>query len=302
MLNAVDVEAYPALLLTRDEGTVDTEFCALQFNHMIVYVPIAQGKALWVDPTAKECKLGHLPWRDEDVEAWVLRPDKGEFIRTPASDLATNGTRRILDGEINVQGDLEGKTVITYTGERERFQREFLKHMQPTEQKEFWEKYLGGRCPGAVLREFTMTGLDRIDDTLRVFLKFSVLGYAQQAETMLLFSPLILVKTTPPDWASTENRVHPIVLDYKEAIFDSVNLRLPVQSLDAKTIPNGRTDTGVFASFRTQYGRTPEGLACVRELCYRDLRIGPGSYPGVKTFFSGVSREEKELVCLSKKK
>jgi hypothetical protein len=78
------IESYPALVLTRDEGVVDSDFPSSRFNHVIT-VAIAGGDTVWMDPTCRSCPLGVLPWTDQYTKALLVTDSGGILLPTPRS-------------------------------------------------------------------------------------------------------------------------------------------------------------------------------------------------------------------------
>jgi transglutaminase-like putative cysteine protease len=84
MLRRRGIEAYPALVRTRDYAPIDPQLVVPLFNHMIVYVESDEGE-LWLDPTAAPYPLGYVPSVERDVDALVIHGKDPLWKRIPAT-------------------------------------------------------------------------------------------------------------------------------------------------------------------------------------------------------------------------
>lgn len=115
-LQEAGIRAYPALLLTRDEGKVDKDLLVPRFNHMIVYIE-GGDSTWWLDPTVAPCPLGYLPHPDRGVDALVIKPDGFLWARTPETSPfgSTKSARTLIS--LSADGTLLANTVLKYEGD-----------------------------------------------------------------------------------------------------------------------------------------------------------------------------------------
>lgn len=117
LLNALGIEAHPALVNTKSNGTKPLNLISLDFNHMITYVKTTDGKEFWLDATGSSCPIGEVYSSIEGVEALVIFEDgKSKFIKLPASKCEDNKLERLIKIQINENGDLSGIARILFTG------------------------------------------------------------------------------------------------------------------------------------------------------------------------------------------
>jgi hypothetical protein len=115
-LQNAGIKAYPALLLTKDEGKIDKDLLVPRFDHMIVYVEGCDS-TWWLDPTVAPCPLGYLPYPDRGVEALVVKPDGFLWAQTPGVSPfgSTRSTRTLIS--LSPDGTMLANTVLKYEGD-----------------------------------------------------------------------------------------------------------------------------------------------------------------------------------------
>lgn len=83
--NGLGIQAWRVLL--KRGGTVEPDFPAWQFNHMMVYIPALEGfpDGLWLDPTDGATEFGDLPPGDAGSLGFVLKDNAFEFRKVALS-------------------------------------------------------------------------------------------------------------------------------------------------------------------------------------------------------------------------
>ncbi len=116
MLNAVGVEAYPALVTLGQYRRVDPLFPSHgQFTHAIAAIPDDEGY-VFVDPTQHAGGGRWLHPQVQDQHALVVRPGGAELVRTPlAPELEVR--RLTADLEVTAIGDARGQARLEIHGE-----------------------------------------------------------------------------------------------------------------------------------------------------------------------------------------
>ncbi len=114
MLRALDIAAYPALLNTPFDQRFNNAVPALNFSHMLVYVPVG-GKGLWLDTSGRTTRFPGLDWTIRDRWALVIDGKGGKLLKTPASS-ATENTGRVNIDFTFLNDRIEGHLTVTATG------------------------------------------------------------------------------------------------------------------------------------------------------------------------------------------
>jgi hypothetical protein len=118
MLHRARINAYPALILTKDKGSVDSTFPWFNFNHMITVVEHESGR-IWLDATEPLIPAGTLPWHCRNNHALVLKDEREAGLwTTPAFDSLENA---VVENTVVSVDSLSGvrayRAMYTFTGE-----------------------------------------------------------------------------------------------------------------------------------------------------------------------------------------
>ena len=90
MLRYANIEAYPVLIKTRDNGYLNPNHPRLNnFNHMILYA-ILDGDTTWIDATCQSCEIGDLPGDDENVYCLAITDTAGCLLLSSTSKAEDN--------------------------------------------------------------------------------------------------------------------------------------------------------------------------------------------------------------------
>ncbi len=108
LLNALGVEAYPALIQTPKSGRDDQAIVELFFDHMITYIPEQAGlPATWLDTTGDRSLYPGISNYLAEQNALIVKPKRGILTRLSADTL--NANRANLD--LNLRRNEQGQTV-----------------------------------------------------------------------------------------------------------------------------------------------------------------------------------------------
>jgi len=119
MLDAADIEAYPALIYADHRPPqIDENFAVNSFNHMILYVP--GDDPTWLECTSTFNTPGYLGNRSENRKVLLITPEGGKLADTPDSTPEHN----VGDAKIKVKLSDDGAATIqvrsTKTGAMQR--------------------------------------------------------------------------------------------------------------------------------------------------------------------------------------
>ena len=102
LLQAVGIEAVPALINTDLQYTLPELQVGFSFNHVVAYLP---GQGLFLDPTASQTRFGSLPWPDQDKPVVVALADGAKTLRTAATNAEANRLTSFSKWKIAADGN-----------------------------------------------------------------------------------------------------------------------------------------------------------------------------------------------------
>lgn len=238
------IEAYPVLVLTRDEGYVDSSFPSFEFNHVIVVAPLGDD-TVWMDPTCRWCPFGELPWTDEATSALLVTDTGGVLVHTPKSQASVNHTTREVRIEILPTGRLAAVGSITAVGGYARNLRAYLPHMTREEVREWMGRVVSS---GSIRFEVTeaeiVNGNDR-DAPLEIHFKAHSTTPAPIANGVRFVDPVLFGIGIGYDQTDVDGRIRPINIHYPRTVTDRVVIITDsALAVDSIKLPN---------EFQTEY-------------------------------------------------
>ncbi|NOZ57844.1 MAG: DUF3857 domain-containing protein, partial [Calditrichaeota bacterium] len=200
------------ILSTWQNGLPDTSLHSqLQFNHVIAVARGVDSTDVWMDPTEKGCPFGKLPWYDQGLPALVVsRTGDAELVTTPAEPPDSNRVVLRWDVELDTSGAATVRGLLSLRGAqaselRERFQ------LMSQDARRFWlETSLASRCSGAELVDFTVSGLDPLQDPLQIRYTFETSTFTASVQDGLVLYPGRFTGFDLPDLFRRRERKLPV--------------------------------------------------------------------------------------------
>ncbi|MCA9560956.1 MAG: DUF3857 and transglutaminase domain-containing protein, partial [Myxococcales bacterium] len=238
MLDAVGIEAHPALIRPADQGPFDTQHASPgQFSHVLLYVPDPGGD-LWLDATAGLGTLTAVPSVLRGQPALVVNGRGGELRTVPLGDPGAHTMIETVTYDLNATGGGRLRSALALKGDLAGSLRQRLRPLEPA------ARDLLLRAPGFLLgderrpAEVTIEGVDdpraalavqsweqsedlvavRLDGALVVPFGLSlftrgplhVLGAGAHLATPRVFERRLVLRPPPGytfDWAPVRHRV-----------------------------------------------------------------------------------------------
>ncbi len=299
MLEAMNIKAEPALVLTGDEGTVDPSFPSWSFNHMIVKAE-SGGNVYWMDLTARHYEPGSLPCVCEGINALVLHPDSTVTIeRTPTSRPEDNIVHMTVDLDLRENLDLQGRVRIAYEGKEKFRKRNFFEDLSLEDK----ERY----CRSLLIDEYVNVGVDSVtledgpDSTPMILtFRFEVPGAVRKQGDLYFVKQDPFKLLTNLRWLSNEKRRYPIRFNYPMTVRKNISLRLPPNALFIRNMPEPVRLSNPSFYYANRYEKVNEQhLASVEEFRINVADVPNVEYEQTRTFFDKVKRSIEEQVILT---
>lgn len=295
LLRTAGIEAYPALIRGgTHEPAVLAGFPSNQFNHVILYVPLASGP-VWLECTSQIAPFGHLGTFTEDRYALVVRPDGGELLRTPRSDVHANRQVRTASVELLPSGDARAQVTTRYTGNQQDRVRQALAQSSGRDREKWLHNAIDIPSFQVVRADFSSVDARERDVALPVELELP--RYAAPTGTRLFLRPNLLERwsmTLPP----MEERRQPVEMTYAFADADSIRYRLPA-GFRVEAMPAEVMLDEPFGRYRAQVAVQEDGtLLYDRRLEITQAEIPAEQYDALRLFLQHVARADRAQVVL----
>jgi len=229
MAEEAGIEIYQALTSTKPNGVPDTTLPSqFQFNHVIAYAPGIGENGVWMDPTKKGIEFGQLPWYDQGIQVLQVGEDgEAQFISTPVSEPGQN--RIVLEWAVDLEetGAATVKGVRSLWGAPATELREDLIMASKSDRQRWMENEVADLVSGANLDSFRISGLEPVQDSLRVEYVFHAETFAVPQSDQMNVHPVTVAAYQYPDIFVSANRVHPIQFGYGMQKRVNITFNLP---------------------------------------------------------------------------
>jgi transglutaminase-like putative cysteine protease len=213
------------VLITSGEGEKDMEldFPSADFNHAICAVPL-QKDTIWLECTSQVTTPGYMGSSTGNRHALMITDNGGKVVRTPHYSKTENKAFNIIEGRIDLNGNLDAKSINNYQAESGDQIHGIDKMLSKEEQLKYLKRKLD--LPNYDVTEFSyqQTG-EKIPVTIEK-ISLNAPNYAQITGKRLFVMPNILNKWNQKLAADTA-RKYGIEL-YEETVeTDSVTIIIP---------------------------------------------------------------------------
>ncbi|MFZ1947472.1 MAG: hypothetical protein WAW06_07975, partial [bacterium] len=234
LLRLTGVKAYPALLLTKDEGQIEQDLVYLGFNHMIVYVEGVEAEApdsggLWLDLTAAPFTVGYLPPPDRGANALVVEGDDAVWKTIPeAMPIETRISSR-TEITVDPSGNLTGRSLVTHTGDWGFMATRRLAAMSGSDLRQEIEDMMRGYLGGAALDSCRVASLDKSALQCAVAADFEASSPAVVVGSNMVIRPDFVSSMLFEfvDMQGTSERRVPVCLPFAWVEADTMSLEIP---------------------------------------------------------------------------
>jgi hypothetical protein len=207
---------------SRDDKFMVENFPSLQFNHIILCVPLPND-TLWLECTSQTAPAGYMGSFTGNRKVIAITEEGGKVVSTPRYGLNENLQLRHISGKLDEQGVLEAKVATRYFAE----QQDELQMRHSNMTKDRMLEYLNKRfnLPTYEVLQYNYTEIPARKPELKEDLTLMVSGYASVTGKRLFIAPNLLTREARS--LSKEPRTVDIDLDMSYRDIDSVELELP---------------------------------------------------------------------------
>ena len=294
MLDVADIQAYPALARTKQNGLVDPDFPASQFNHCITVVPFASD-TLFIECTADYMAYNYPGVHLEGTHVLMVTEDGGQLIQVPQSSPAENCWTSKLSGNVTSTGLFKVTGHTTASGVYGDNFRKRLAGEPKDVIEERLADMLGDHVPRLDFESFETRNIeDNYEAPVKVSFSSSIANFATASGQRIFVNPNVLNRLTNayiPD-ESVEDRQLPIYLPSTRRNIDSLTVKIPF-GYKIEAAPKEQSLETPYGSYRTSYTFVKRELTYVREFELSRTQIDTSEYGGYLAFLKAVSKNDK---------
>lgn len=212
-LRAQGIEAYPCLVLTKDNGLTDVAFPNFEFNHLIV-MALVEDDTLWLDCTSDCCPYGDVPWLVENVDALVVTSAGGEMRRVAPSHAQDNRRERTVNIHIGPDRMISLNAELRATGNYAAFLRSRLESKDRDETRRFVNVQFDGAEKKYRIESYEIHNLTDLSEPVVIAIKASGLKPVRKIGSTVYCDPFVLDEMSGLEKADLEGRICPLYMYY----------------------------------------------------------------------------------------
>jgi transglutaminase-like putative cysteine protease len=301
MLKVAEINSYPALALTRDDGVVNPQQPSNQFNHCIVCVPF-DTDTVWLECTSTYSDMEDVPFTIEDINVLVIGTKKGELVRTPQKKSNQNTMTSVFNGSIEISGDLKFDANILTRGNHKNSLKNNLAILNTIEDKIFITNRLSNNYSNLTIEKFesdeTITENSR---GLNLSLGGVYKRFLSQMSDRVFINPSIFNRKSMKDLPKEEisNRKYPVYFYYPYLDIDTVFISFP-QAYMMESKPKNQSIEKSFARYSSEFDLKDGKLFYFRRFELLQNHIPISSYAEFYNFIKQVIEFDKSKFVLKK--
>ncbi len=290
-LRNAGIEAYPALVMTRDEGRTDSTFPNHDFNHVIAMAVLGGTDTVWMDATSDWCPFGALPTGDQNAVVVVATDEGGLLCQTPKSHHSDNVIERISRWTIKEDLMVTFKCELMVSGAYASSLRARLSGLDADDERSLVERQFDKAGKTYTIADYSIEKLQEIDQPLVVKVMGHTIKPSRKLRGAAYFDPLQL--TALGSLLQTDVTDRPVSLNtyWPETVIDRVSVTWdPTLSVDSVIGPASdslRYSFGHLAITSSQYDDSAK--VCLTKATY-DYVIDTSAFAEFQEFQSAARK------------
>lgn len=296
LLKVVGVDAYYAIIYgDRNKRDIREDFVSMQGNHAVLALPY-NGQLVWLECTSQTAPFGFQGDFTDNRMALLVKPDKGEIVRTHVYNATGNtqmakGTYTITDA-----GTLSGGVQIVSKG----LQYDDKYYMERESADEL-DKAYKSRFRNINNLKLKKTGIVNNSDSqeLTEDIALEAEGYGNKSGNRILFAINAFNQSSS---VPQRYRSRKLPFEIRTGFYDQdeITINLPAGfTMEAK--PENMTITEKFGEYKTEYQViSPTQMVYKRTLIVNDGSYTSSEYENYRLFREKIARNDNAKVVLVK--
>lgn len=296
LLKTVGVESFYAVIYgSRSKRDIREDFVSMQGNHVILAIP-DNGKLVWLECTNQVSPFGYQANFTDDRMALLVKPEKGELVRTGI--YLTKDNTQISKGaySISENGGIHGNISIASKG-IQYDNRSFLESKSQDEKDEFYKSAFGNINNLKLKKMEFKNNKDNQEFIESIILEAE--SYCNKSGNKMMFAlnAFNQMSYVPQRY---RNRVNPFEISHGYFDTDEITIDLPSGfTMEAK--PENVTLSDKFGEYKTEYVMvTPTRMVYKRSLVMNEGSFDSKEYENYRLFREKIARNDNAKIVLAK--
>lgn len=287
-LNAADIEAYPVIISTRENGIPSFLYPAMtDFNAVIAMAKI-DGKDYLLDASEKYLPFGELSMRSINDRGRVIYSKSQSDWVILKNEVPSRNNYNIL-GKLDSAGKIKGTIRIQYSGLHALHKREEIEEYNSFEE---YEEKLMEQLTSMRILSSKVENLDDLEKPLVEQLEFEMEMRENFRENEFVLNPIIYERTTKNPFKLEERNYH-VDFGAPQTEVHNINISIPI----GYTILNKPKDSALTLpensakyTFRSLYENNI--LMLQQNMSLNKAIFSPEEYFHLKEFFSRIIQQQ----------
>lgn len=295
LLKDCNIESYPVILSTRDNGFVPMFPSFSKFNYMVVLAKV-NGQSFLLDATDKYLPINILPERCLNDRGLIIKDGAVQWVDlTPKYNSSAITS---IDAKLTDDGTITGKTTFKKSNYAASKARKILTQNSNDSKK---ETILTNAANGIEISNYNVLNLDSVSLPVIENFEFTLNNTESKNAKTLLLEPILFEKIVENPF-KTPQRTYPVELDVPTEKIYIVNISLPANyTVDErpKNVSFSMPDNS--AKFSYQINLLNNTLQLIAKLNIKNTIYSQTQYPDLKEFFAQYISKLNEPILLQRK-
>lgn len=295
LLNRLDIEAYPIVMSTRENGYLSTYFPSIEKLNNTIVIAYLGDKSYFLDASEELMPVGCLPKRSLNGSGVIIKGTKATKVELSSDNV--DEKINILKLALNDDLVLTGK----YSCEMRDYAGYFYrKRYEKYNSESEFLKELESNLMGIQIDNYKATNLKDIYKPVQTEMDVEIENQAYNIGDEVFINPLLFFQTKENPFKA-EERLYPIDFAYLQQEGFSIELTIP-ENYSITTVPKAQVVTLPDKSAKFLYQATQLDnkvvVNCV--IAFNKEIFLPQEYPLIKQFYDIIVNKQAEPIILKK--
>ncbi|WP_308990707.1 DUF3857 domain-containing transglutaminase family protein [Mariniflexile litorale] len=297
LLNAAGIQSnYTVVYAGSSQRNLENDFAAMQGNHVILNIPIANEEDIWLECTSQKLPFGFIGDFTDDRDVLVITPEAGKIKHT--KKYTTEENTQFINGSYTVSNDGFIDVKITVNSKGIQYDNKYWLETETerdldTRYKKRWNYVNGMRINNMQINN------NKLDNEFVEDVSFVAPNYSKIVGNRMLLTVNALNRNTDiPDRYRDRKLPLKIKRGFKDV--DEVEIKLP-EGFTIESSPDNALIENKFGSYKIEIVvKDDSTLLYKRELVINDGEYPKEDYETYRDFYKEINKLDNSKIALIK--
>ncbi len=295
MLKEAGIKANNAIIYGgKNFPQVYEDFPKHYFNHVVVCVP-GDKDSVWLECTSQTESAGYAGTFTGNRKALLVKDDGGELVNTPVYKAIDNLQSRLIQAQIDDNGNLTADVATHFTGIQQELQHQLLYDAKPEEREKYLNQSLS--LPTYKVEKIEYKETKKAVPAMDEHLQITSPGYATVTGRRLFIVPNLFNK----ERKLPANDKRQLAIVFKESYIDkdTINIKVP-EGFTVESLPKDVKLDNKFGSYSISFKVKDNAVTLLRERRQDEATFPAKDYTDLVEFFETMARADRSKLVLVK--